>query len=335
MLYNDINLNIDNGKVTALTLLDLSAAFDTIDHDILITRLSTWYGISGTALSWFTSYLTDRRQAIKIGNCFSDMLPTSCGVPQGSVLGPLLFTLYTTPLSSVIQSHNLDHYLYADDTQIYVSLTTPDTCRSLNQLRDCLQDVSLWMKNSKLKVNADKTEFLIIGTSTQRAKLNGFFPTHILSQSITPAASVLNLGVTFDENFNFKQHISKTCRCCFYHIRDLRRIRRFLSLSVAKTIATALVSSRLDYCNSLLYNTANKDIAKLQRVQNCLARVVTRSSFFSLSAASKITALATCALSHHFQNVYNSLSSTLIYTTSISKFNANSNKKFQTATLNQ
>ena len=89
-----------------------------------------------------------------------------------------------------------------------VSLTTPDTCRSLNQLRDCLQDVSLWMKNSKLKLNADKTEFLIIGTWTQRAKLlDGFFPTHILSQSITPAASVLNLGVTFYENFNFKQHI--------------------------------------------------------------------------------------------------------------------------------
>ena len=186
-----------------------------IDHDILIIRLPTWYGISGTALSWFTSYITDRRQAIKIGNCFSDMLPTSCGVPQGSVLGPLLFTLYTTPLSSVIQSHNLEHHLYADDTQIYVSLTTPDMFRSLNQLIDCLQDSSIWMKNSKLKLNVDMTEFLIIGTSTQRAKLDGFFPTHILSQSITPAASVLNLGVTFDENFNFKQHISKTCGCCF------------------------------------------------------------------------------------------------------------------------
>ena len=140
--------------------------------------------------------------------------------------------------------------------------------------------VSLWMKNSKLKLNADKTEFLIIGrpTSTQRAKHNGFFPTHILSQSITPAASVLNLGVTFDENFNFKQHISKTCHCCVYDIRDLRSIRRFISLSAAKTIATALVSSRLDYCNCLLYNTA-----KLQRVQNCLAKVVTRSPRFSLS----------------------------------------------------
>ena len=104
-----------------------------------------------------------------------------------------------------------------------------------------------------------------------------FFPTCILNQTITPAASAKNVGVTFDKNFNFRQHISQTCRCCFYHIRDLRRIRRYMSLSVAKTIATALVSSRLDYCNSILHNIAIKDITKLQRVQNCLARVVIRS----------------------------------------------------------
>ena len=206
--------------------------------------------------------------------------------PRFLFWGPCFHSVYnTTKLCYPASQHGSS--LFTDDTHIYVSLTTQDTCRSPNQLRDCLQNVSLWVKKSKLKLNADKTEFLIIGTSTQRAKLDGFF----LSQSITPATSVLNLGVTFDKNF-----ISKTCRCCFYHIRDLRRIRRFISLSLAKSIATALVSSRLDYCNSLLYNTANKDIATLQNVRNYLARGSHAfSSFFSLSAASKIIALAPCA----------------------------------------
>ena len=139
-------------------------------------------GISGTALNLFLSYLTGRYQTIKIANCFSAALHTSCGVPQGSVMGPLLFTLYTTPLSSVIQNHNLDHHLYADDTQIYISLATSDTNRSLNQLSDCLQDIFLWMTDSKLKLNADKTEFLIIGTPKQCGKLNCFFPTCILNK---------------------------------------------------------------------------------------------------------------------------------------------------------
>ena len=123
----------------------------------------------------------------------------------------------------------------------------------------------------------------------------------------------------------------------FNYIRDLRRIRRLISLSVAKTIATALVRSRFNYCNSLLYNIANKDIAK--KTSGC-PKLFSKgshafSSFFSLSASSKIIALAPCALSHYFLDLYNNLSNTLIYTTSISKFNANSSKKFQTAMLTQ
>ena len=112
--------------------------------------LSLWYGVSGTALSWFSSYLTDRQQRVKIVDCLSTSLPTSCGVPQGSVHGPFLFTLFTTPLSSVIQSHSLD-------TQIYISLATPDTNHSLNQLMDCLQDIFHSMNDNKLKLNTDET----------------------------------------------------------------------------------------------------------------------------------------------------------------------------------
>ena len=139
---------------------------------------------------------------MKIANCFSAALPTSCSAPQVSVLGSLLFTIYTTPVSSVIQTHNLE--LYADDTQIYLSLATPDMNCSLNQLRDCLQNIFHWMTDSKLKLNANKTEFLIIGTQKLRGKLDCFFLTLMLNQNFTPAVSARNLGVTFDNSKHFR-----------------------------------------------------------------------------------------------------------------------------------
>ena len=104
--------------MTTLTLLDLPAAFDTIDHLTLISCLSSWYGISGTALNWFTSYLSNRCQQVKIYEYIPEAVYISFGVPQGSVLGPILFTLYTAPLSHVIAEHDVEHHLYADDTQI-------------------------------------------------------------------------------------------------------------------------------------------------------------------------------------------------------------------------
>ena len=120
-IQNNIAASMDSGKAVALTLLDLSAAFDTIDHTILFNCLRDWFGVDGTVLMWIKSYLTNRRQKVKLGNSFSDAFSLPYGVPQGSVLGPLLFTLYTTPLSHIISSFNVTHHLYADDTQIYFS----------------------------------------------------------------------------------------------------------------------------------------------------------------------------------------------------------------------
>ena len=206
------------------------------------------------------------------------------GVPQGSVLGPFLFCLYTTSISQIITNDDVSHHIYADDTQVYIELSQSDTHKSISSLSDCLTDISLWMKSSKLKLNSDKTEFIVIDTKQQRHKLSTHFPVKLLDNDITPSDSVRNLGVIFDSDFSFHKHVSDICKSCFYHIRDLRRIRRHIHLSTARTISNALISSRLDYCNSLLNNIAKQDLSKRQRVQNCLAaRVVLRAPRFSPS----------------------------------------------------
>ena len=127
--------------------------------------------------------------------------------------------------------------MYGNDTQVYIELSQSDTHKSISSLSDCFTDISLWIKSSKLKLNSDKTEFIIIGTKQQRHKLSTLFPVKLLYNDITPSDSVRNyLGVIFDSDFSFHKHVSDICKSCFYHIRDLRRIRRHIPLSTAKTI---------------------------------------------------------------------------------------------------
>ena len=175
-VHNDISVSLDKGHVTALTLLDMSAAFDTFDHNTLTNRLAECYGVSGMVLAWFKSYFCGRHQQIKIDKSFSDSSLLEHGVPQGSVLGPLLFSLYTAPLSTIISSYGLSHHLYADDTQIYISLTGDTATESLKMLQSCITGVSAWMAQSKLKLNPSKTEFLLIGSKSPREKFINLFP---------------------------------------------------------------------------------------------------------------------------------------------------------------
>ena len=133
-IHNDIICNMDNGKVTALTLLDLSAAFDTIDHATLLERLYGHFGISGTVLQWFKSYISNRQQRVHIDGSLSCPQDLNFGVPQGSVLGPFLFCLYTTSISQIITTHDVSHHMYADDTQVYVELSQSDTHKSISSL---------------------------------------------------------------------------------------------------------------------------------------------------------------------------------------------------------
>ena len=168
---------MSEGSTTALTLLDLSAAFDTIDNSILFHRLHECYGINGLALSWFKSYLSDRTQSVKVGSVLSHPMDLKFGVPQGSVLGPLLFSMYTNPLSSIIRSHRgIKHHFYADDTQLYITLSPSNFSQSMTALTDCLNDIQNFMAANKLKLNPDKTEFILIGSKYSRKQLHSLFP---------------------------------------------------------------------------------------------------------------------------------------------------------------
>ncbi len=281
-VQNDIYEAMGKGEVTALTLLDLSAAFDTIDHRILLDRLADWFGITKGALKWLVSYLKNRSQSINIQGNVSIPITLLFGVPQGSVLGPLLFILYTTPLSKILSSaKDIKHHLYADDTQAYTSFNITTFKTYIKQLQNCLVSVKEWMYHNLLKLNPDKTEFLLIGNKCHREKFVSEFPIDILGNPLSPSDSARNLGVTFDADFSFKRHINNTVSSCYYYIRDIRRIRKHLNLNAATALANALVSSRLDYCNSLLYSVPACYIRKLERVQNSLARVVTLSPKFS------------------------------------------------------
>jgi len=150
-------------KVTALCLFDLSAAFDTIDHSILLHRLSSWFDFDGTVISRLTSYLSFRSFVVSINSISSAQPPLRQGVPQGSVLGPLLFILYTTPLSSLISYSSLGHYLFANDTQLFISFRAPELSANNLHLQHTIDLVSQWMSTYLISHNQSKTEFLLIG----------------------------------------------------------------------------------------------------------------------------------------------------------------------------
>ena len=203
-IKNYIHLSLSRGEATALVLLDLSAALDTIDHSTLRSCLLDWFGVGGSAIKWFSCYLTEHFQSVKIGSTLSDLQKLLFGVPHGSVLGPLLFSLYTSPLSTLFGKHKgINFHFYADDLQ---HLSHMNASAAFDKLNRCLQDVREWMSASKLKLNPDKTEFILFSSKKQRKRLNVCFPIDVLGNPFHPTESVRNLGVWFDSDFSFSKH---------------------------------------------------------------------------------------------------------------------------------
>ena len=151
------------------------------------------------ALGWFKSYLLGRTHSDKVGSALSHPVALQYGIPQGSVLGPILFSFYTNPITSIVHSHSsINYHFYADDTQLYITFSPANLFHSIQKLKNCLNDIQNFMFTNKLKLNPDKTEFSLIGSKNNCKQLLPYFPISILGNQVSPEQSVKNLGVLFD-----------------------------------------------------------------------------------------------------------------------------------------
>ena len=181
-------------------------------------------------------------------SCSKDL---RCGVPQGSVLGSLLYVLFTSPLGDIVTSHGLSCHFYADDTKLYCSFKLHDQAASVQAIESCLNDIDAWMLANMLKLNRDKTELLVIGPKHKvNPPIKGI---HVAGEYIEVSNNARNIGVIFYAHVNLEKHVINTCKTAFYHLRNIAKIRNCLSQDNAETLVRAFISFKLDFCNALLY----------------------------------------------------------------------------------
>ena len=217
-------------------MLDFSSAFDTIDHPILVHRLHTDFGFTDTVHQWLSSYLTDRTHYVSLSNHCSAFTHIHSGVTQGSVLGPILFTMYIKPLSAIIDSHSIIHHSFADDLQLQMSAPPDRISELLHSMQSCISDVKAWATANMLSLNDNKTEFMLV--TSKRTKHLHSLPTSIaIGNAEIPFKKYLkNLGFTLDCHLTMNAHVSNIARACFFELRRLASIRRFLTRTATATL---------------------------------------------------------------------------------------------------
>ena len=280
-MTDDINKQIQAGNIVIVVLLDLSAAFDTIDHDILLGKLLNDYGISGKALLWMKSYLESRSFCVKIEDTISSLLELLFGVPQGSLLGPILFILYIKALQKIAAKYGLDIQLYADDSQLYISFhprRPTDLADVKDRINQCLAEIKSWMVKNFMKLNESKTELLVLGKPRVLREFDLEVKIQFGSMSITPTAckgdNWKSLGVLFDESLRMERQINSVKRKCSWTMMNLRTIGRYLDESVKIMMVKQLVISKLDYCNCLYMNLPKTRLNKLRSTLNSAVRYI-------------------------------------------------------------
>jgi len=240
----------------------------------LLHRLRVRFGFCGTALRWLESYITGRSQSVVIDGHVSTSRPLRSGVPQGSVLGPILFTMYSSPVEDIVTSFGFGHAIYADDTQIYATGNQDVWPVIIPKLEECLHEIADWSSKNDLSINEGKTELLHI---CSRFRTRSLLPTVTFNKSILqPARCARNLGVIFDNQLTLKDHVNSICRASSFGLYKIGSIRRYLNQSTTEKLVHAFVMSRIDNCNSLLHGLSDLLTGKMQRIQNSAARLVAR-----------------------------------------------------------
>ena len=218
-VHDDILRTIDDSKAVLHIMLDLSAAFDNVDHDVLLGRLKPGLGICGTALNWFKSYLSGRSQSVLINGTQSKPTLLVCGVPQGSVFGPILFTIYMLLFGDIIKRHGMQLHMYADDCQLYTTFKASDINQTALNMKILIDDIRSWHSDNMLKLNDSKTEMMVISSIFRPSvHLNHI---KIRESSIPFSETVRNLGVIMDSKSTMVSHINHEVKESFLKTWEL------------------------------------------------------------------------------------------------------------------
>lgn len=273
-VVNDLYQSFDQNMPSVVVLLDLSAAFDTVDHNKLLEILEKEIGVTGTALRWFESFLKGRTQRVKIGSTYSEPIELRYGLAQGSVLGPPLFKIYIRSLYNYVEPTKFRIEGFADDHQLIKQFLISLQRKALgDDIVNCLNYIGAWMNEFFLKLNPTKTKILVLAPPSILAEIviRGVF---IGSECIRFVTSAKNLGVILDNELCFTEQINYVVKSSFTYIRKVSQIKGFLSEEQLKQLVCSNVFSKIDYCNALYFGMSSALTRKLQHVQNCAARLV-------------------------------------------------------------
>ena len=275
---NDMILEaMDKKMISALVLLDLSKAFDSINHQLLLQKLNH-VGASHDAVSWFRSYLNGRTQSVRIGSTISSRLPITHGVPQGAIFSPILFCIYLSDLPTINRRCHLESYV--DDSKLLLSFPLDDIDSAKTTIEQDLHRVAKWCSLNDLLINPMKTKLLLVGTRQMTNNLPTDFKLDFLGKQITPSSSGKDLGVVIDSHLTYDDHIDSIVSSCMGKLCQISRVKDSFDKDTLRLMVSSLVMSKLFYCSSVWSNTSSKNVKKLQAVQNFACRIVSNTRKF-------------------------------------------------------